>query len=103
MLSDPTFDEWLSGLDPAPDLEPKAPSDFIQPILLQRQDRREEAPTLAFIVGPLRTPPAPTASSCLNLWSPAVRNEDCERYSHLPMGSFSHEPENQKNAHRRDN
>lgn len=71
---DALFNEWLSSLEPAPELEPKSPTDFIQPVLLQRQDHREEAPTLAFIVGPL-----------LPLPSPPPRPASI--YGHLPFGT----------------
>lgn len=68
------FGEWLRGLDPAPDLHPKTPTDFIQPIMLQRQDHQQEAPMLAFIVGPLLPLPAPPP-------------RPASIYGHLPFGT----------------
>jgi hypothetical protein len=68
------FEAWLGSLPEAPILEPKSPTDFIQPIVLQRQDHREEAPTLAFILGPL-----------LPLPSPPPRPASI--YGHLPFGT----------------
>jgi hypothetical protein len=68
------FEAWLGDLPDAPILEPKSPADFIQPVLLQRQDYLEEAPTLAFIVGPLLPlPPAPLRPASI--------------YGHLPFGT----------------
>jgi hypothetical protein len=68
------FERWLHGLAEALVLEPKSPTDFIQPVMLQRQEYREETRVLAYLVtplGPLPTPPARPASI----------------YGHLPFGT----------------
>ena len=68
------FEKWLSNLPYAPDLEPKAATDFIQPVRLQRQEYPEQEPVLAYLVTPLGPlPPAPPRPASI--------------YGHLPFGT----------------